>query len=409
MNENTLIKLAKSVTTLSSIPARLYYYDQEIASYSGVTFNPDPISPHIETILNQPHQVNMYATENLMFYGSVKHGDYTIVIGPVGRITTNDALLTEMLFQMNEPRNRASELKDYISAIPSSIEVTSFAQMLCDINSVVNGVDVSIYNIDVFNFQSEGDTKEVFKTLQKSLSNIRDADILGDDPHWNTYTITGAHEFEKNLLYAISHGQVDLLSDPKYFEQTVSVGKLANNNMRQMKNQGICLAVLASRAAIDGGLNVEQSYTLCNIYIQKIEECDAFSELSNISMQIIIDYASRIHTLLVGENHSPIIARAIQFIARNINQRLYIEDIAEQLNVNRSYLSIRFKKETGMTLTDYIIQQKIFEAQRLIQNTDRSLLQISNYLDFSSQSYFQTQFKKYTGMTPAQYKKQHSK
>ena len=409
MNENTLIKLAKSVTTLSSIPARLYYYDQEIASYSGVTFNPDPISPHIETILNQPHQVNMYATENLMFYGSVKHGDYTIVIGPVGRITTSDALLTEMLFQMNEPRNRASELKDYISAIPSSIEVTSFAQMLCDINSVVNGVDVSIYDIDVFNFQSEGDTKEVFKTLQKSLSNIRDADIFGDDPHWNTYTITEAHEFEKNLLYAISHGQVDLLSDPKYFEQTVSVGKLANNNMRQMKNQEICLAVLASRAAIDGGLNVEQSYTLCNIYIQKMEECDDFSELSNISRQIIIDYASRIHTLLVGENHSPIIARAIQFIARNINQRIYIEDIAEQLNVNRSYLSIRFKKETGMTLTDYIIQQKIFEAQRLIQNTDRSLLQISNYLDFSSQSYFQTQFKKYTGMTPAQYKKQNSK
>lgn len=409
MNENTLIKLAKSVTTLSSIPARLYYYDQEIASYSAVTFNPDPISPHIETILNQPHQVNMYATENLMFYGSVKHGDYTIVIGPVGRITTSDALLTEMLFQINEPRNRASELKDYISAIPSSIEVTSFAQMLCDINSVVNGVDVSIYDIDVFNFQSEGDTKEVFKTLQKSLSNIRDADIFGDDPHWNTYTITGAHEFEKNLLYAISHGQVDLLSDPKYFEQTVSVGKLANNNMRQMKNQEICLAVLASRAAIDGGLNVEQSYTLCNIYIQKIEECDDFSELSNISRQIIIDYASRVHTLLVGEDHSPIIARAIQFIARNINQRIYIEDIAEQLNVNRSYLSIRFKKETGMTLTDYIIQQKIFEAQRLIQNTDRSLLQISNYLDFSSQSYFQTQFKKYTGMTPAQYKKNYRK
>lgn len=409
MNESTLIKLTKSVTTLSSIPARLYYYDREIASYSMVTFNPDPISPHIETILNQPHQVNMYATENLIFYGSVKHSGYTVVIGPVGRITTSDALLTEMLFQMNEPRNRASELKDYISAIPSSIEVTSFAQMLCDINSVVNVVDVSIYDIDVFNFQSEGDTKEVFKTLQKSLSNIRDADIFGDDPHWNTYTITGAHEFEKNLLYAISHGQVDLLSDPKYFEQTVSVGKLANNNMRQMKNQEICLAVLASRAAIDGGLNVEQSYTLCNIYIQKIEECDDFSELSNISRQIIIDYASRVHTLLVGEDHSPIIARAIQFIARNINQRIYIEDIAEQLNVNRSYLSIRFKKETGMTLTDYIIQQKIFEAQRLIQNTDRSLLQISNYLDFSSQSYFQTQFKKYTGMTPAQYKKNYRK
>ncbi|MCH5321465.1 MAG: helix-turn-helix domain-containing protein [Eubacterium sp.] len=406
--QKVLLRMTKSINSLSSIPTRLYEGSIKIAGFSVVPFKPDPVTPHLETILNQKNCVNIYATENLIFYGSVIKDNYTLIIGPVGRIRLNDVILTEMLFQLHEQRDRIDELKEYFEAIPGNIEVTRFAQILCDLNSYLNDTEISIFDIDVFNFNSEGNSKGIFENLQKNMANIHEADASTeptDKTNWNTYSIKESHEFEKNLLFAISHGQVEKLSEAKFFNQSVSVGKLASDNMRQLKNSLICSAVLASRAAIDGGLNIEQAYTLCNIYIQKIENSRNFSELSNLSKQIIIDYAKRVSALKVGETHSPVVARAIQYIAHNINQRLYIEEIAQKLNSNRSYLSVKFKNETGMTLTDYIIQQKIFEAQRLIRYTDRSLLQISSYLDFSSQSYFQMQFKKYTGMTPAQYKK----
>lgn len=57
-----------------------------------------------------------------------------------------------------------------------------------------------------------------------------------------------------------------------------------------------------------------------------------------------------------------------------------------------------------MTLTQYILQEKVFEAQRLLRFTDQSLSELAALLAFSSQSHFQNVFKKQTGETPAQYR-----
>ena len=74
--------------------------------------------------------------------------------------------------------------------------------------------------------------------------------------------------------------------------------------------------------------------------------------------------------------------------------------------MSRRYLSTKFKKETGMTLSQYIQEQKIGKAKSLLKSTDRSILEIATYLGFSSQGYFQNVFKKLTGMTPKDYRNQ---
>ena len=55
---------------------------------------------------------------------------------------------------------------------------------------------------------------------------------------------------------------------------------------------------------------------------------------------------------------------------------------------------------------EYINKKKIEEAQRLLRFSDKSLIAISNYLSFSSQSHFQNTFKKVTGTTPVLWQKQ---
>ena len=80
--------------------------------------------------------------------------------------------------------------------------------------------------------------------------------------------------------------------------------------------------------------------------------------------------------------------------------------MAQDLFLSRSYLSTKFKKETGMTLSQYIQEQKIEKAKSLLKTTDRSILEIATYLGFSSQGYFQNVFKKLTGMTPKEYRNQ---
>lgn len=401
-----MIQIAKTINSLSNIPVRLYQGNNEIASFSKENFAPDPITLHLDDILRQPDFVNLYATKNFLFYGTVKQGAYSFILGPVGRIRLDDYSLTEILFLLNQPRTRLGELKIYFESIPGNIEIMQFAEILCNINSCLNEVLITPYEIVIFRPDSEKTFQGVYSDLQSNLHDIQDANFSSQTEEYNTRNIYRSYEFEKNMLHYIAHGEIDnlkkMVGDPH--THAVKTGQLAHDNIRQMKNEDICLAVLASRAAIKGGLDVELSYTLCNIYIQKIEKAYLFNELAELSMQIFYDYTMRVHKLQNGEGNSPVVDRAIRYISRNINQRIFAEDIASHLKVNRSYLSVKFKKETGMTITDYIMKQKIVEAQRLLQFTDKSLLQISNYLDFSSQSYFQAQFKKYTGLTPHQYR-----
>ena len=85
-----------------------------------------------------------------------------------------------------------------------------------------------------------------------------------------------------------------------------------------------------------------------------------------------------------------------------------VEDIAKSLYLSRPYLSKKFKNDTGISVTEFIHRQKIEEAKRLLKYTDKSLLSISIYLSFSSQSHFTNMFKKMTGQLPKDYREQFS-
>lgn len=89
----------------------------------------------------------------------------------------------------------------------------------------------------------------------------------------------------------------------------------------------------------------------------------------------------------------------------NLYAPLRVEEVAAALGDSRSYLSTRFRQQTGMTLTRYILQEKVFEAQWLLQFSEESLLDIANTFGFSSQSHFQNVFKSVTGETPMAFRR----
>ena len=88
----------------------------------------------------------------------------------------------------------------------------------------------------------------------------------------------------------------------------------------------------------------------------------------------------------------------------HLSDSIKTEEIAEALFISRSHLSTRFKQETGLNLTEYIHHIKISEAKHLLKYTDKSLLLISNYLGYSSQSHFTRMFKKLVGVSPMEYR-----
>ncbi|HBJ24462.1 MAG TPA: hypothetical protein DDY65_00430 [Ruminococcaceae bacterium] len=85
------------------------------------------------------------------------------------------------------------------------------------------------------------------------------------------------------------------------------------------------------------------------------------------------------------------------------DSRLTADEIAEKAGYQRNYFSELFRRETGVTITRYILERKIEAAKSLISG-GIELSQIAEMLGFSSQSHFCSRFKTVTGMTPGEYR-----
>ena len=94
-----------------------------------------------------------------------------------------------------------------------------------------------------------------------------------------------------------------------------------------------------------------------------------------------------------------------------ILQRLYqltgdisLDHLAEICHLSPNYLSSLFKKEVGISISEFIQQLRIDEAKKLLDLTNYSISEIGTFLNFNDQSYFIKTFKKHTGLTPKQYR-----
>ncbi len=98
---------------------------------------------------------------------------------------------------------------------------------------------------------------------------------------------------------------------------------------------------------------------------------------------------------------------ALEYISANIHSNILLPDIADKVGLSENYLSRLFSKEMNITIHEYINKLKIEKARNLLCYSDYSIIDIANYLAFSSQSHFITVFKKHEGITPNKYRNLH--
>ncbi len=111
------------------------------------------------------------------------------------------------------------------------------------------------------------------------------------------------------------------------------------------------------------------------------------------------------HISLHKKEYSTQVRDAIKFIDTNLSIQLSIEEIATRAFTAPSTLTRNFKRETGMTIGQYIDSSVMFRAERMLLSTEKSILEISEKLGFCDQFYFTRRFKEKFGMAPRVYRK----
>ena len=114
------------------------------------------------------------------------------------------------------------------------------------------------------------------------------------------------------------------------------------------------------------------------------------------------------NTLLVQSHslrtYSKPIQNIINYISFNLTADLSLNALSEEFMLNSSYLSTLFKKETGVTLTNFVNNKRIEHAIYLLNTTQSAIQDIAAQCGINDVNYFTKLFKKLKNMTPTQYR-----
>lgn len=223
----------------------------------------------------------------------------------------------------------------------------------------------------------------------------------------------GINTVESQLLAMVEEGNLNYSSVLETAALMSSgVQMKSNTSLRRGKNSCIIFIALISRAAIRGGISPAIAYSLCDFYTDLVENSETISELANLNRTMYDDFVHRVYTIKHQKKQmqlSPQIITCCDYIQMHICEKLSIQSLARLCGYAEYYLTKKFKKETGQSLTDYINQKKTEHAKILLRSSFDSIQEISEHLNFSSRSYFTKVFQEYTGFTPSEYREKTKK
>ena len=227
--------------------------------------------------------------------------------------------------------------------------------------------------------------------------------------------------------YDVSKGDI-VIVNPKQVHQAWSTGEEdSKNRVIQLKynllktqmidkvTEEYILPLIRSKYVFANVVNDLKVYQLFDSLDDFLTEKPQFYELSVKSIIYIL------FTYLFSNGHyyeykeymrrqldtHDFIRKTVGYIQENYDQSISLNQLSELNNISKYHLCHIFKKNTNMTISEYITDYRLTEAIRLLQETKKNITTISYDIGFNSTSYFILTFKKKYGLSPGQYRKQH--
>ena len=215
----------------------------------------------------------------------------------------------------------------------------------------------------------------------------------------------GTYLVEQAMMRAVEEGNLNYMSVFNKLAITGTLGQFSTGDLiRQNKDFAIVFIALCSRASMRGGLSPEIAYTLSDYYFQGIENATTLSELAEINHTMCRDFITRVHNYKLNTGISREVRGLCDYIHLHITEELSLGDISFQLGYTEYYLSRKFKKEIGCSVSSYINKAKIEQAKLMILSTSKNIQEISDILHFCSPSYFSVIFRDIVGTSPVDFR-----
>lgn len=155
---------------------------------------------------------------------------------------------------------------------------------------------------------------------------------------------------------------------------------------------------------LDYSIYLESDKSRLNELVESYRASTLLDEMQGLIKELIYMICTLI-LQIKNKNYRREIVEIMDYIEQHITEKITLNSIANQINMNESYISRLFKSETGMNIIQYINVSKMEKAKELLKEKNMIVKDVAYALGFEEQSYFNRMFNKYFGVNPKEYKK----
>jgi YesN/AraC family two-component response regulator len=221
-------------------------------------------------------------------------------------------------------------------------------------------------------------------------------------------TLHNSRQWSQKLYTSIKNGDMEGIKNIIDTPMNWEMGRLADDELRSVKNSALCLISEVTTAAYEGGIPIDTAFSISDAYSRSVEKMTKQSNVYAAMMAICFDFSERVENIQKKTKTNFLVEKVKDYIFKNMYSTFSIMEMGKDLGVNSSYLSQIFKKIEGITIQQYVLKERIKISEKLLMFSKYSLEEISSYLAFSSQSHFGKIFKSINGITPKEYREKNS-
>lgn len=327
-----------------------------------------------------PGQSGYLITDKFLFFGKIRTEDglTEVLVGPCTDAPCDLKKAHHIRMELNQLDNKDELLQSSINGL-QTYQLQKFLQHMNLLQYLINGSEETI-------LVAEGKPPVYRETIPGVPYEVE-------------------KEREQQIMDCITFGKTDPLAQLLHtgLAAQLRIGRISEDSLQDARNTLISMITLAARAAVKGGLNYNTALKMEDSFFHRVQQVFTFNSFYALLEEAMLGFSRRVEELMLGTDASSFVREVSSYITANLYEPLTVEHIAKQLNMNRSLLSRKFTKETGRSLSEYILELKIREAIRLLGDGKYRCAQVADQLGFSSASRFSKAFQQITGETPGSF------
>lgn len=311
--------------------------------------------------------------------------------GPVQMVEPDEFLIEDIMRKNNINEKHISKLREHINEIP-----VIKPEVVNNLSELLFIVATHISDIQPSKYLERLESQEQQSQISQYIHHIKT--MGGSETSLQAYPI----EKEKELLSLISLG--DKAGSQKVLNEIFGhIFFSTGGDFEVIRARVLELVVLLSRAALEGGADIEQIFGLNYNYLKEIHGFKTVEELAYWLSKIMARFTDLVFNL-TDVKHVDVIYKAVDYIKRNYMKKLTLEEVASYVYLSPSYFSKIFKEEMKVNFNTYLNRIRIEMSKKLLLDDSIVLVDLSNLVGFEDQSYFSKVFKKMTGVSPGKYR-----